>query len=906
MPPKNTRKAKDNGEEAETEDHMVASPSASEASSYASSISSAPTSLSLSSTMLESILAATSKANLDNSAKLMESSQKAMEASMMSIIASLTPSLTAAPAPAPISLPPARSQVKVPKWSDDEVPFEFFTKLEKALTHNCVEKTSWGQLLPVYLTGKAQAALAQVPVASLDDYEAVKSVLLESLGDTPTSADRKWWSLVRQSGEDACSFYLRVRAIGIRRLQGLSTKEEILEKLVLSRFMSLLSSDSYSCAMARQPKDGLEAARIVQELEETRAYSRKRSGWRQDHNHHFQSSRREPYRSGSPNGGGTGSGNSSGGTGSGSPRSEGHDESLVSDPGDSGSHGAASGVHFSRNGSQMDPVSDRGQSFDGSSFRESRSRRPAGRQVTCHGCGVVGHIRPNCPNIIRRVRVPGEGSGVTVDALLAGRPVSALIDTGSGRTLVHSDFVPGACYTGRRIRLGDWKGGRFSSHRTANIVIQVGDVKRLAEVAVDDSLDCPAALGLDLGAEMNEKLASICFDRAKAAQTVCETNKVTMQKEVVEPVRVPRAQAKKIAAVEKEGYLASAQSECLPVSLDDVFNFSDSYFEPDEVKVNFVEASVAPVVCDNIVVPMQQEEVQVNFVEACVAPVVEVKVEVEQLAVTEAQSGNDPVTLSEIFNFSHEFFEDDSLPELCVRKVESCVPVVKDCQSIEAQADEVASGPVELESVDLSDVLDFSDSFFGPDPVFTPVSEVQQEPSEEFVDITLTKEGTMSSVSCWQSSDLVNSVKCFLHFYTKATGRFAPDYNAVTNFLLFLLLRFLLFFFFILQFSLCLSKLFVQQFVGASGPRVVLWFLSPREDLPLSFSSDPLLPRTGIGALPGLGCFPMISPVGCQTLPLPMRIRLLHLLVGCQTLPLHLRPLVKPKGGEMLWSPPPQ
>ena len=56
---------------------------------------------------------------------------------------------------------------------------------------------------------------------------------------------------------------------------------------------------------------------------------------------------------------------------------------------------------------------------------------------------------------------------------------------------------------------------------------------------------------------------------------------------------------------------------------------------------------------------MQQEEVKVNFVEACVAPVVEVKVEVEQLAVTEAQSENDPVPLSEIFYFSNEFFEDD-------------------------------------------------------------------------------------------------------------------------------------------------------------------------------------------------------------------------------------------------------
>ena len=874
---------------------MLASPSAHSSASSGSTISgssiASAAGSSISSEQLERILAATSRTMADSMAAVMKSSSaatsKSMEASMLSILASLTPAVPVAPSPS------ARSHVKVPKWSDEEIPFEFFTKLEKALSHNGVDKASWGQLLPVYLTGKAQAALAQVPVASLDDYDAVKSVLLESLGDTPTSADRKWWSLYRQSGEDACAFYLRVRAIGIRRLQGLSTKEEILEKLVLSRFMSLLPSDSYSSAMARQPKDGLEAARIVQELEETKAYSRKRQGWRQDHNHHSQSSRREP------------SVNNSGSPGSGSPRSDGHDESLVSDPGDSGSHGAARSGQFSGNGSQMDPVSDRGQSFDGSSFRERR--RPAGRQVTCHGCGVVGHIRPNCPNIIRRVRVPGERPSETVDALLAGRPVSALIDTGSGRTLVHSDFVPGACYTGRRIRLGDWKGGRFSSHRTANIVIQVGDVKRLAEVAVDDSLDCPAALGMDLGADMNVKLASICFDRAKAAQTVCETNKVTMQKEVVEPVRVPRAQAKKIAAVEKEGYLASAQSERLPVSLNDVFNFSDSYFEPDEVKVNFVEASVAPVVCDNIVVPMQQEEVQVNFVEACVAPVVEVKVEVEQLAVTEAQSGNDPVTLSEIFNFSHEFFEDDSLPEPCVRKVESCVPVVQDCQSIEAQADEVASGPVELESVDLSDVFNFSDSFFGPDPVFTPVAEVQQEPAEEFVDITLTKEGTMSSVPCWQSSDLVNSVKCFLHYYTKATRRLAPDYNTVTKFLLFLLLRFLLFFFFVLQFPLCLSKLFVQQIVGASGPRVVLWFLSTGEDLPWSSSSDPLLPRTGIGgfsALPGLGCFPMISPVGCQMLPLPMRIRLLYLLVGCQTLPLHLRPLVKPKGGEMLWSPP--
>ena len=253
MPPKNTRKAASREEDLEhelepiretSEGDVLTSPLSS-ASSYStvsgSSISSATVS-SVSSEQLERILAATSKSMAD----AMAANSKSMEASMLSILASLTPAVPVASAPSPS----ARSQVKVPKWTDEEIPFEFFTKLEKALTHNGVDKSAWGQLLPVYLAGKAQAALAQVPVVSLDDYDAVKSVLLESLGDTPTSADRKWWSLYRQSGEDACSFYLRVRAIGIRRLQGLSTKEEILEKLVLSRFMSLLSSDSYSSAMA--------------------------------------------------------------------------------------------------------------------------------------------------------------------------------------------------------------------------------------------------------------------------------------------------------------------------------------------------------------------------------------------------------------------------------------------------------------------------------------------------------------------------------------------------------------------------------------------------------------------------------------------------------------------------------
>ena len=813
MPHKSDKASKKTvSEEAETEDHMVASPSASEAS-YASSISSAPTSFSLSSSMLETILAAR---------------DKSFESTMMSMLATLTPSLSAASATAPPPPPPARAHVKVPKWTDDEVPFEYFTKLEKALAHNGVDKSSWGQLLPVYLAGKAQAALAQVPAASLDDYDLVKSVLLESLGDTPASADRKWWSLSRQPSEDACAFYLRIRALGIRRLQGLSSKEEILEKLVLSRFLSLLSADTYTGAMTRQPKDGLEAARIVQELEETRTFSRRRQHWRPDSNHHSHSGRREPtVNSGSPSGG--------------SFSSSGYDSQGGGSPGSS-NPGSVAGVEEVTGGS---PSAGAPASSSYASGTQDRLNR---KPIICHSCGEPGHIRPNCPNIIRSVRVPGEGLGMTVDALLVGRPVKALVDTGCRRTLVHSDYVPSACYTGRKVRLCDWTGGRFSNHRLAKIVIQVGDVKRLAEVAVDDSLDCPALLGMDLGAVMTEKLTGIVFANAKAARIVSE-NEVTMHVDTVEPVKVSGAQAKKLAAEDRVTNLASPQSKCVPVVLTDVCNFSDSYFEEEvvvnlveasvvpvgcdetlvpmqveEVVVNLVEASVAPVVCDELLVPMQQEEVVVKFEEAYVAPVVEVAV--EQLAVAEALVGEAPPPLTDIFNFSDEFFDDDNLPEPGVRVKDSYVPVVSNCPVTKTQADEVAPDPVAIVPDDLSEGSDCANSSFEPGPGSTLVPEEQLVPADEFIALTLPKECTMSLISCWQSFDLANFVKCLLHCDTKATGSIAPGCDAVSYFLLFLFLRCLLFV------SFCCSPIFVelvlvsfaQQLVEASGPGVVLRF----------------------------------------------------------------------------------
>ena len=747
MPPKNTRKAHERGEDAEAEDTMVASPLASDAGSYSSSIPSlASSSISLSSAQLEAILDANSKSN---------------QRAMAELVASLSPASAG-------SRPPRSVQVKPPRWSDDDTPYDYFSKYEKAMAHNGVDKAEWGQLLPVYLAGRAQAALAQVDVADLADYEQVKSTLLDSLGDTPCSADRKWWSLSRLSGEDPGSFYLRVRAIGLRRLHGITSIAKMTEKIILSRFLSLLSADCYAAVSQRQPESGLEASKMVQDFEDTRAYNRRRQHWK-DNPHH---QRREP----------------------------------VANSGSGGSPSSGAGV-CSEDGNDTGS----GQSSGGSSSQasESMGEVPVGRyfrarkQVICHECGEVGHIRPNCPLRVRSVRsvvVPNAASVKLVDGLLAGVLVKGLrVDSGAEMTVVHKDFIPRGAYTGNSVLLASWRKGQFSRHRVARIAIQFGEVKVVAEVAVSDKLGYPALLGSDLGRPMLEELFTRMLDQID----------------------------------DKSAEMKVGEQVVLEKVTDD------------------------PVNCENNVVPMQTEDLKVNFVEASVAQVDEVKVEVEQVAVAEAQSEEDPVPLAEIFDFSNDFFEEDPLPEFSVRNDESCVPILKKCQIIEDQADDVVPGQVENKSVEWLDVFNFSDSYFEPVPVLTSVSEVKPESEKELFDIPLTQEGRMSSESCWQSSDLDYSDRRFMHYYAKATRSLAPACSAVIDCMLFLFLEFLLFVLLVLKFSMCVSKFLFQQFAGDLGQRSVLWPHSKGADLPLTFSSSLLLPRTGIG-----GCF-SASEHGC-------------------------------------------
>ena len=540
---------------------VITSPisSASSYSSASDSASSAGTSSSgatLSSVQLEMILAANNRALADS----MAANHRTMEASMTSLISSLSPAGPVASTP---SAAPS-SSVKVPKWTDGEQPFAFFTKLETALTHNGVDKATWGRLLPVYLSGEAEAAFVQVDRSLLGDYEAVKNILLKALGDTPGHADRRWWSLNRLPGETPAQFFLRVKNTGMRRLSAFPTREAVVEYTILSRFLSLLPADSYAAVAAQHPKTGMDAAELLQDFEETKAYSWKRQGWRNSHH----SGRREPSRGGSGRSGSPSSSNSGNSSNSGSGVKE-----VAS--GDNSSPSPASGAGSSRS-------------------KGDRKSKP----IICHGCGEPGHIRPQCPKRVRSVRSPdgdspAKGDEMFVSGWIDGCPIEKLkVDTGADRSLVREDLVPLTAYTGKVVSLVTWKGNDPSKHKLARVPIKVGKVEVFATVAVVEQLDCPALLGADLGHSMTRQLFKAVIANMNDDDDVSDevpmqvdsvNTEVPMHSDSQEVVAVTRAQAKKAAAVEQAHDLASAQAESQPVSLEDIFSFPDSYFEPEEV-----------------------------------------------------------------------------------------------------------------------------------------------------------------------------------------------------------------------------------------------------------------------------------------------------------------------------------
>ena len=507
-------------------------------------------------------------------AEYLERVIEANQRSMAALIAALPTALASVPVAPPDSsvLVPKFARVDVPKWTDGENPSEYFNKYEQALTHNGVLKEKWGSLLQIYLSGSAQASFSQVNPLVVKDYEAVKQAMLESLGDTPDGADKKWCTLSRYRGESHRALYRRVHTTGFRRMHGLETKEQCCQRMILSKFLTLLSPECYSSVVARRPKNGQEAAAYAQEFEDDTSFARSLQPRPSGGHHNSQNFYSKHETGGNGLGGAQGNGGGAvGGSGSSSHNAGGNSKA-------NSNGGGSRGVSPSRKQESGSPRSS----------RQERQGQKEKKPITCYGCGELGHIRPNCPNRVRRVKTPESNRVMEVEGWIAGSVVQGLrVDTGADRTIVSAEVVPENAYLKKSVILDSWRGKQFSKHRVAKLTIKVGTTEVVAEVAVADKLDCPALLGNDLGAAMNVQLLSMILNRVKEAQSVIVDEKAAS-------IRVTRAQAISEENKERDDVLASVESEAEPVSLEDVFDFPDSYFEQDPVPTPVDECSTLP------------------------------------------------------------------------------------------------------------------------------------------------------------------------------------------------------------------------------------------------------------------------------------------------------------------------
>ena len=471
-----------------------------------------------------------------------------------SVLARFTPSVAhgvgSSPAPSPS---PKINTIPVPKWTDEESPWDYFSKYEQAQKHNAVPRAEWGPLLQVYLAGKAQLAFAQVDSEKLDDFYLVKETMLRSLGDTPEEADRRWWTLRRRKGETSGAFYLRMRSTANRRFFGILTRDDMFNKVLLSRFMALLPPECYNCISAKHPRTAEEAAEMVADYESKETFSKTYlSGDSTDlhpqQQHHYK--REQSVFSNNLQGGDSSQG------------------IVSSQPVSSSSNGSGPSSFNCQNV---------GQNYQGEKGikqekLEERERKP----IVCFGCGEAGHIRPNCPNRMRAVREEGVESGILVDGFLAGIEAKGLrIDTGSGRTVVHPDFVPSEAYTGREIILDTWRGGQFSKHRVARIAIQVGSVEKVAEVAVDENVKYPALLGMDLGKKLRVEMMSLLLHKLENNPPIESEREQQAQ---ATPIVITSVENERQSLEEKAVEAVVAQAVSEPVNLSDIFYFDDEFF----------------------------------------------------------------------------------------------------------------------------------------------------------------------------------------------------------------------------------------------------------------------------------------------------------------------------------------
>ena len=127
-------------------------------------------------------------------------------------------------------------------------------------------KTNRQELYPSISLGRQLLSSPPVYPQTSNDYEVVKTVLLDSLGNTVDMARQQWWTLRKTADESLQDCMIRIEEKFKRGLEGCSTHFDYFTTLSLSKLTSLLTADCKTYVLGRNPKDGMVAAYLAVEF----------------------------------------------------------------------------------------------------------------------------------------------------------------------------------------------------------------------------------------------------------------------------------------------------------------------------------------------------------------------------------------------------------------------------------------------------------------------------------------------------------------------------------------------------------------------------------------------------------------------------------------------------------------
>lgn len=316
-------------------------------------------------------------------------------------------------------------------------------------------KEDWAIHLIPLLTGKARSAFVAMDPSHSQDYDCVKTAILKKYEINAETYRLRFRNLNTPADESPQELYTRLKDLFCKWVRySNSTKEDIMEALVLEQFLRVLYPDVRTWVKERGPATAAEAARLA----EAYITARKGAG-------NFRYAGILPSARG---------------------KSEGSGDC---------SNSQAKIVKLTQSKATT---------------HHTTSQNVAKEDVVCFHCGQPGHTRPLCPlkkpKTASLCYVPHSvqsspmkcNSQPVRSVLLNGRPVLALVDTGCTYTLVQSRYVPREDWNDNETVTVCCVHGENTPLPTAEVYIEVLNQSYLMKVGIAETLPYPILLGTDM------------------------------------------------------------------------------------------------------------------------------------------------------------------------------------------------------------------------------------------------------------------------------------------------------------------------------------------------------------------------------------------------------------------------